>query len=63
MHPSDNGRVVTLEYEVHGRILANNAAYDNGFVSIATIKDRKIVRWRDYMDSLAARTAMNKPTL
>jgi uncharacterized protein len=54
---------VTLEYEVHGRILANNAAYDNGFVSIATIKDRKIVRWRDYMDSLAARTAMNKPTL
>ena len=30
VHPSDNGRVVTLEYEVHGRILANNAAYDNG---------------------------------
>ena len=59
VHPSDNGRVVTLEYEVHGRILANNAAYDNGFVSIATIKDRKIVRWRDYMDSLAAWTAMN----
>jgi ketosteroid isomerase-like protein len=59
VHPSDNGRVVTLEYEVHGRILANNAAYDNRFVSIATIKDRKIVRWRDYMDSLAAWTAMN----
>src|SRR5438128_8469069 len=29
VHPSDDGRVVTLEYEVHGRILANNAAYDN----------------------------------
>lgn len=61
MHPSDNGRVVTLEYEVHGRILANNAAYDNRFVSIATIEDRKTVRWRDYVDSLAAWTAMNKP--
>jgi uncharacterized protein len=61
VHPSDNGRVVTLEYEVHGRILANDAAYDNRFVSIATIEDRKIVRWRDYMDSLAAWTAMNKP--
>ena len=61
VHPSDNGRMVTLEYEVHGRILANNAAYDNRFVSIATIEDRKIVRWRDYMDSLAAWTAMNKP--
>ena len=61
MHPSDNGRVVTLEYEVHGRILANNAACDNRFVSIATVKDRKIVRGRDYMDSLAAWTAMNEP--
>ena len=61
MHPSDNGLVVTLEYEVHGRILANNATYDNRFVSIATIKDRKVVRWRDYMDSLAAWTAINKP--
>ena len=60
VHASDNGRVVTLEYEVHGRILANDAAYDNRFVSIATIEDRKIVRWRDYMDSLAAWTAMNK---
>jgi ketosteroid isomerase-like protein len=60
VHASDNGRVVILEYEVHGRILANNAVYDNRFVSIATIEDRKIVRWRDYMDSLAAWTAMNK---
>ncbi len=61
VYPSDNGRVVTLEYEVHGKILANNAAYDNRLVSIATIEDRKIVRWRDYMDSLAAWTAINKP--
>ena len=30
------------------------AAYDNRFVSIVTIKNRKIVRRRDYMDSLAA---------
>jgi hypothetical protein len=31
------------------------------FVSIATVENRKIVRWRDYMDSLAAWTALNKP--
>jgi uncharacterized protein len=61
VHPSDNGRVVTLEYEVHGKVLANGAAYDNRFVSIATIENRKIVRWRDYMDSLAAWTASTKP--
>jgi ketosteroid isomerase-like protein len=61
VHPSENGRVVTLEYEVHGKVLATGARYDNRLVSIATIEDRKIVRWRDYMDSLAAWTALNKP--
>ena len=61
VHASDDGRVVTLEYEVHGRVLATGARYDNRFVSIATIENRKIVRWRDYMDSLAAWTALNRP--
>jgi ketosteroid isomerase-like protein len=61
VHASDDGRVVTLEYEVHGRVLATGVRYDNRFVSIATIENRKIVRWRDYMDSLAAWTALNSP--
>jgi uncharacterized protein len=53
-YPSENGRVVTLEYEVHGKVLATDTPHDNRFVSIATIENRKIVRWRDYMDSLTA---------
>jgi ketosteroid isomerase-like protein len=61
VHPSRNGRVVTLEYEVHGTALATGAPYENRFASIATIENRKIVRWRDYMDSLAAWTALTKP--
>jgi ketosteroid isomerase-like protein len=61
VHPSESGRVVTLEYEVHGEVLATGTPYDNRFVSIATVENRKIVRWRDYMDSLAAWTALNKP--
>jgi uncharacterized protein len=62
VHPSANGRVVTLEYEVHGKAVATDRPYDNKFVSIATIENRKIVRWRDYMDSLAAWTALNSVT-
>ena len=58
VHPSGDGRVVTLEYEVHGKVLKSGASYDNRFVSIAFIENRKIVRWRDYMDSLAAWTAL-----
>ena len=41
MHPSENGRVVTLEYEVHGKILATDTPYDNRFVSIVTIENRR----------------------
>ena len=62
VHPSENGRVVTLEYAVHGRVLATGMPYDNRFASIVTIENHKIVRWRDYMDSLAAWTALNKTT-
>lgn len=52
-------KVVILEYEVHGKILATGGPYDNRFVSIITIEQRKIVRWRDYMDSLAAWRALS----
>jgi ketosteroid isomerase-like protein len=60
VHPCETGRVVTLEYEVHGKVVATGTPYDNRFASIATIENRKIVRWRDYMDSLAAWTALNR---
>ena len=59
VHRTQDSRVVILEYEVHGRILSNGAPYDNRFISVITVDDRKIVHWRDYMDSLAAWTALN----
>ncbi len=59
VHRSQDRRVVILEYEVHGKILATGAAYDNRFISVITVGNRKVVRWRDYMDSLAAWTALN----
>ena len=62
MHPTGDGRVVTLEYEVHGRVVKSGVAYDNRFVSIAFIENCRIVHWRDYMDSLAAWTALTSAT-
>jgi ketosteroid isomerase-like protein len=59
VHRSQDSRVVILEYEVHGRILSSGAGYDNRFISVVIIENRKIVHWRDYMDSLAAWTALN----
>jgi ketosteroid isomerase-like protein len=49
-----------LEYEVQGKVIRTGAAYDNRFISVVTIEDRKIVHWRDYMDSLAAMTALSQ---
>jgi uncharacterized protein len=57
-HDKERG-VVTLQYQVHGKAVKTGAAYDNRFVSIVTIKNRRIVRWRDYMDSLAAWQALH----
>jgi ketosteroid isomerase-like protein len=59
VHPSQDGRTVIVEYEVHGRILRNGNSYDNRLIAVVTIESRKIVHWRDYMDSLAAWTALN----
>ncbi|MDR3474126.1 MAG: nuclear transport factor 2 family protein [Devosia sp.] len=53
-----NGRVVIVEYNVRGTILATDADYQNRFCSIIELEDRKIARWRDYMDSHAAWTAL-----
>jgi ketosteroid isomerase-like protein len=61
VHRSQDPRVVIFEYEVHGNIVATGVPYDNRFISLVTIENRKIVHWRDYMDSLAAMTALSQP--
>ena len=53
MHKSAQSNVVILEYEIHGMVPHTGKAYNNRFCSIITIEDRKIIHWRDYMDSLA----------
>ena len=50
--------VVILEYEVRGTAVGSGKPYENRFISVVTIKDRKVVGWRDYMDSLAAMSAL-----
>jgi len=61
-HKTDDGRVVVIEYEVHGTILASGVKYNNRFCSIIKIENRKIAHWRDYMDSLAAWNALTART-
>jgi uncharacterized protein len=60
IHRSQDPRVVIIEYDVHGKLVATGSSYDNRFISVVSIDGRKIVRWRDYMDSLAAMTALSQ---
>lgn len=69
LHSADNLRVykvqqeenvVILEYQVHGVVPSTGKPYDNNFCSIITIKDRKIIHWRDYMDSLAVMLSLTR---
>jgi ketosteroid isomerase-like protein len=62
IHRTDDGRVVVIEYEVDGTILATGVKYNNRFCSIIKIESRKIAHWRDYMDSLAAWNALTART-
>lgn len=45
--------VVVLEYTMHGTVVRSGAPYVNRFISVITVKERKIVQWRDYLDPLA----------
>jgi uncharacterized protein len=47
VHRCQDSRVVILEYDVHGKILSSGAPYDNRFISVITIENRKIIYWRD----------------
>jgi ketosteroid isomerase-like protein len=62
VHKADDGRVVVIEYEVHGTIGATGVEYDNRFCSVIRLENRKIAHWRDYMDSLAAWKALSART-
>ncbi len=55
---ADSGRVFVIQYEVRGTILSTDAEYENRFCSIIELEIRKIMHWRDYMDSHAAWRAL-----
>ena len=52
--------VVVLEYTMHGKVVSTGAPYVNRFISVITVKDRRIAHWRDYLDPLAVFAAFGK---
>jgi ketosteroid isomerase-like protein len=57
VHRADDS-TVTLEYASAGKAVATGRPYGNRYVSVVTIRDRKIVHWRDYLDPLRVFAAL-----
>jgi ketosteroid isomerase-like protein len=62
VHRDPNTGVVVLEYASEGRVVATGAPYANRYISVLTIEDRKVTRWRDYLDPVAVFDALGWPT-
>ena len=61
VHRDREASVIVLEYAVHGQAVQTGRTYDNHFVSVITIKDRKVTHWRDYLDPVAVFNAIGWP--
>jgi ketosteroid isomerase-like protein len=61
VHRDRESGVVVLEYASEGRAVATGAAYANRYISVLTIVDRKVTRWRDYLDPIAVFDAIGWP--
>jgi ketosteroid isomerase-like protein len=60
-HDATTG-VVVLEYASQGRVVRTGAPYANRYISVLTIADRKVRRWRDYLDPVAVFDAIGWPS-
>ena len=46
--------VVVMEYKGHGHAVVTHKPYNNSYVSIVHIRNRRIFLWRDYVDQIIA---------
>jgi uncharacterized protein len=60
VHRADDS-TVTLEYASEGKVTATGRPYGNRYISVVTIRNRKIVHWRDYLDPLCVFAAIEGP--
>jgi ketosteroid isomerase-like protein len=58
VHYSQADSTVVLEYSSAGKVVKTGYPYSNRYISVVTIKDRKVTAWRDYLDPLRVFAAL-----
>ena len=61
VHHDSATNTVVLEYASEGRTVHTGAAYANRYISVLTLSNRQVTRWRDYLDPLAVFDALGWP--
>lgn len=56
VHPS--GETVVFEFSCRGRGVATGLPYDQDYISVVTLRDGRIARYRDYWNPLIALSAL-----
>jgi uncharacterized protein len=57
-HYSPSTSTVVLEYSSEGRVVPTGHPYGNRYISVITVRDRKVALWRDYLDPLRVSAAL-----
>jgi ketosteroid isomerase-like protein len=58
VHRSDSTSSVVLEYASEGKVVTTGFPYRNRYISVITLRDRKVSHWRDYLDPLRVFAAL-----
>ena len=58
VHRSDTTSSVILEYASEGTVVPTGYPYGNRYISVITLRDRKVSYWRDYLDPLRVVAAL-----
>ncbi|MGA8207111.1 MAG: nuclear transport factor 2 family protein [Candidatus Dormiibacterota bacterium] len=58
VHRSDDRSTVVLEYASQGKVVTTGRPYSNRYISVVTLKHRKVSHWRDYLDPLRVSAAL-----
>jgi ketosteroid isomerase-like protein len=61
VHHDREAGVLVLEYASEGHVVGTGTPYANRNVSMLTIVNRQIIRWRDYLDPIAVFDAIGWP--
>lgn len=54
LHRTEDPEVIVVEMRAEGQVVATGQPYDMSYVAVLTVRDGRIVHYRDYWNPLAA---------